>query len=181
MLVLLLGMVVILSLSGSGGRGGGLAWHAGLAAACVGLWQWAQGSVGVTCLLAVVQAGLVGLLGLQMLYGQTGPRERSGLRLAGGLACVAVLAQVIVPGMPGGMTARLMGLAGLSAIVCGVWGACIARAPAALCAGLACGLDGVMLLAGLADSPLVMTETLVAAAVLNLVLLRTRRSVGAAP
>ncbi|AQU86870.1 hypothetical protein B0W47_04630 [Komagataeibacter nataicola] len=181
MLVLLLGMVVIVSLSGSGGWGGGLAWHAGLAAACVWLWQWAQGSVGMACLLAGAQAGLVGLLGVQMLHGQAGPRERSGLRLCGGLVCVAVLAQVIVPGMPGGMTARLMGLAGLSAIVCGVWGACIARAPAALCAGLACGLDGVMLLAGLADSPLVMVETLVAVAVLNLVLLRARRSGGMAP
>ncbi|NPC67964.1 hypothetical protein HNW77_16610, partial [Komagataeibacter sp. AV436] len=162
---------------------GGLAWHAGLAAACVWLWQWAQGGAGLSCLLAVAQAGLVGLLGLQLLHGQAGPRERSGLRLAGGLACIAVLAQVIVPGMPGGMTARLMGLAGLSAILCGVWGACIARAAPALCAGLACGLDGVMLLAGQADSTLVMTETLVAAAALNLMLLRVRRSggSGAAP
>ncbi|ATU71989.1 hypothetical protein SXCC_03835 [Gluconacetobacter sp. SXCC-1] len=166
MLVLLLGMLVICSLSGSGGRGGGLVWHGGLTAACIGLWSWVQGQAGLACLLAVVMAGGVGLLGVQMLHVPASGRERSGLRLAGGLACVTVLAQILTHGV-GDMAQHFMVMAALCAVLCGVWGACIARGPVALCAGLACGLDGIMLLGARAGSTSVMMVAIVATAVLN--------------
>ena len=169
MLVLLLGMLVICSLSGSGGRGGGLVWHGGLTAACIGLSGWMRGQVGLACLLAVVMAGCVGLLGVQMLHVPAAGRERSGLRLAGGLACVTVLAQLLMQGV-GDMAQHFMVMAALCAVLCGVWGACIARGPVALCAGLACGLDGVMLLAARTDDLLVMGEVIVAAIGLNVLL-----------
>ncbi|GCE79660.1 hypothetical protein LV478_17510 [Komagataeibacter oboediens] len=170
MLVLLLGVLVILSLSTSGERGGGPVWHAVCTAACVCLSRWVQGRVGLACVMAVGLAALFGLLGVQMLHIPAARRERSGLRLAGGLACVAVLTQVIMQGSQDGMTARLMGMTGLAAILCGAWSACIARGPVALCAGLACGLDGVMLLAARTDDLLVMGEVIVAAIGLNVLL-----------
>ncbi|AHI26080.1 hypothetical protein H845_2150 [Komagataeibacter xylinus E25] len=182
MLVLLFGVLVILSLSTSGGRGGGPVWHGACMAACVCLSRWGQGlgQAGPACVMAVGLAGLLGLLGVQMLHVPAGARERSGLRLAGGLACIAVLAQVIMQGPQVDMTARLMGMTGLAAILCGVWGACIARGPVALCAGLACGLDGVMLLAARADSLLVMGEVVIAAIGLNILLATYPRSHGGA-
>ncbi|GAN95871.1 hypothetical protein Geu3261_0037_117 [Komagataeibacter europaeus NBRC 3261] len=180
MLVLLFGVLVILSLSTSGGRGGGPVWHGACMAACVCLSRWTQGQVGPACVMAVGLAGLLGLLGAQMLHIPAAGRERSGLRLAGGLVCIAVLAQVIMQGPQVDMTARLMGMTGLSAILCGVWGACIARGPVALCAGLACGLDGVMLLAARADSMLVMAEVIMAAIGLNILLATHPRSHGGA-
>ncbi|MCE2564323.1 hypothetical protein [Komagataeibacter sp. FNDCF1] len=179
MLVLLLGMLVICSLSCSGGRGGGLVWHGGLTAGCVCLSGWNGGQqVGVACLLAVVLAGCVGLLGVQMLHVPASGRERSVIRLAGGLVCVTVLAQVIVQGAVGDMAQRFMVMAALCAILCGAWGACIARGPAALCAGLACGLDGVMLLGARAGSTPVMLVVIVAAAGLNAVMASIPRAGG---
>ncbi|GCE83261.1 hypothetical protein [Komagataeibacter diospyri] len=178
MLVLLFGVLVILSLSTSGGRGGGPVWHGACMAACVCLSRWGHEQVGLACVMAVGLAGLLGLLGVQMLHIPAGERERSGLRLAGGLACIAVLAQVIMQGPQVGMTARLMGMTGLAATLCGVWGACIARGPVALCAGLACGLDGVMLLAARVDDRLVMAEVIVVAIGLNILLAACPRSHG---
>ncbi|BAK83389.1 hypothetical protein [Komagataeibacter medellinensis] len=177
MLVLLLGMLVICSLSGSGGRGGGLVWHGGLTAGCVCLSGWKAGQIGPDCLLAVLMAGGVGLLGVQMLHVPASGRERGGLRLSGGLACVVVLTQVMMQGTED-MTQHFMVMAALCAVLCGVWGACIARGPAALCAGLACGLDGVMLLGAQAGSMLVMAEAIVAVAGLNAVLARIPRMGG---
>ncbi|RFD20248.1 hypothetical protein DY926_07065 [Komagataeibacter melaceti] len=168
MLVLLLGLLVILSVAGGGNTVGGLAWHAGLTALCVCFAYAGQGAM--PCVLAVVMAVLTGLLAVQMSRVPATARERGGIRLAGGLLCVALLAQVIVHDGSADITARLAGLAGLAAIMCGAWGACLARAPVALCASLAYGLDGVTLLAAQADSMLGMGQAVAAAVGLNIIM-----------
>ena len=88
---------------------------------------------------------------------------------------MTVLAQLLMQGV-GDMAQHFMVMAALCAVLCGVWGACIARGPVALCAGLACGLDGVMLLGARAGSTLVMVEVIVVAAGLNAVLARIPRT-----
>ncbi|MDT8872705.1 hypothetical protein RAA17_20210 [Komagataeibacter rhaeticus] len=98
MLVLLLGMLVICSLSGSGGRGAGLC---GMGA-YGGVHRPVEldAGAGRTGLPAGRgHGGGVGLLGVQMLHVPASGRERSGLRLAGGLACVTVLAQILTHGV----------------------------------------------------------------------------------
>ncbi|GAB6966504.1 hypothetical protein JCM25156A_05410 [Komagataeibacter kakiaceti JCM 25156] len=168
MLVLLLGVLVILSVAGSGGTMGGLVWHAALTAVCICFFHAGPGIV--ACVLAGVMAVLVGLLAVQMSRVPAGGRAWGAVRLAGGLLCVAVLAQVMVRDGPTDMAARLAGLAGLAAIMCGVWGACLARVPVALCAGLAYGLDGVMLLGAQAGSLLAMGQAVAAAVGLNILM-----------
>lgn len=180
-LVLLLGMLVILSVSGGAGGGGALLWHAVLTAACICFSCWVRGQGGMVVPLALVAAGLVGVLAIQMRHAHAVPDGRGGIRLAGGLVCVAVLAQVIVSEGAADMMARLMGLVGLSAIVCGVWAACVTRGVVALCAGLACAVDGMMLLGAQADSIPVIIEALVVAAGLNWVMADLFRDGGGQP
>ncbi|MBB2200282.1 hypothetical protein [Gluconacetobacter tumulisoli] len=150
MLSLLLGLLILLSVILSGVRGWPLLWHGGLVAAALLAAARDAATPVLPCLAAVgVMAAILPLAwGLARLEDMPPSARERAVCMGGGLV-LTILAVIAVPQGMMDKAARLDLIAALAVILCGVLAAAVRRSVVGQCAGLACALNGLMLLAGL--------------------------------
>ncbi|ACI52787.1 conserved hypothetical protein [Gluconacetobacter diazotrophicus PA1 5] len=170
MLSLLLGVLIVVSVVLSGGRGAALLWHGGLVALALLAAASDAAAPLLPCLAAVCVLAVVLPLawGLARLEDDPPTARERAVGVGAGLM-LTVLAVVAVPRGLVDMATRPGLIAALTVILCGVLAAAVRRSVVGQCAGLAAAVNGLMLLAGLSGRGGMLAGVVVLQAALMLV------------